>query len=1352
MSNSSKSKNDASVKASKGSAPPASASAKRAPVSSTPVINPSPSKTSTTAPSSSSSKVVSPRKDQTSTPYPPEQPPKPTDPLPSVSRDLGQPTRTVSAPLPTTPNTEQPLGSHHVPFKSGATMTTPQPPQWNLGAHPYNPVEHQYSYNPYNTPAYTQPSVQKPPSKAIPIKDPNTQQFVSLKDPSPASNTGGFKSGYTEAFVPRNASTAAQASASSASSPSDSTTSSSTSDKSPSPTVSASPSTPAVSSSPSSSSSSEIQPKPATPTSMFPEFAVKKDDKSAAVDKDDDKEDSDSKKKKKNIKEVAKNADKGNYAAKEFDAFSTKPKEKEIKPEPAPSTSSSSSSASEPAKDEEEDSWDKKPDLDESITAVLKNSQNVPRQPYRPPGATTSVAPQQPTPTPHNSSNDKDPNWNAGGEGKKTYNRDYLLQFQDKCRERPANLPSIDVILGNEDSASLRSSSGSVGSYGGGGGRNKPSGDRGSYPRGPRNDTSFPGGAGAGGPGGRGGKSAKGPGGRGGSNSGAKHSQNQNAPAVAPLKHNPDAYQRPDLSTLDDDTLTLRKANGHLNKLAMDNFLSLSDKIIDIPITSVFILDGIIAKIFEKALSEPKFVGMYANLCAKISAVGKIAPFPDPQDPTKTITFRRALLNKCQEEFESNQSKAKTARAATVAKEGQVSFTEEQKAEQELENTKARKRYLGNIKFIGELYKCDMLTEKIMHECIVKLLGEIKHPSDEDLEALCKLLSTIGKKLDQNSRAKSHMDTYFSRINTVTNHPSISPRIKFALEEVMELRKNSWVPRRDANAPKTIKELHKEAAAAEVANQRAAIQQRQRERDNPPPKQSLPPSRPSTTNTRPGAGRDDDGDSRGGRGGSDRGGRSGPASSRGAASSQDDGWNTVPTSNRSRAPPPQSEAQRAKPSATAGNILLAPPARNWEKGAQGSTGGADSKRQSSGMYDSITPSQNSQRGGKGGRGADGRGRNDRRDSDSKDKESAPAPATTAAPKSMEEIEKELKTTLDEFATSGDAKEAAMCVKDLNSPSLFPDMVNHLVMAVLEKKDKDRERVTALLRACLEENVIPAAKMTEGFAMITSQMSDLVIDIPMADKYVGSMMGELIVTTSVGFALTETLKELVGVGSGPGIAGKMISEVFRILSEKKPDLAEKNKESIPKFYKAGYTGEMATAGSAAQPKAPVQTSAGTSKIVELINAGETPSKIIAWIKEHISQVTEDEATARGVMKAVLVAGQKNVENGTAEERTNAARDSLEKYAVVLQKVIIGPLQQAALFEVQGFWDSLKRPKGMMDGLFDTLYGECAFDEDAFIVWSEDSSDNTPGKTEALVDSNKWLSDLKQRSEEEDDEEA
>ncbi|CAG8547203.1 2819_t:CDS:2, partial [Racocetra fulgida] len=52
---------------------------------------------------------------------------------------------------------------------------------------------------------------------------------------------------------------------------------------------------------------------------------------------------------------------------------------------------------------------------------------------------------------------------------------------------------------------------------------------------------------------------------------------------------------------------------------------------------------------------------------------------------------------------------------------------------------------LGLIRFIGELFKLNMLTERIMHECIKKLLTVHGVPEEEEMESLCKLMTTAAK-------------------------------------------------------------------------------------------------------------------------------------------------------------------------------------------------------------------------------------------------------------------------------------------------------------------------------------------------------------------------------------------------------------------------------------------------------------------------------------------------------------------------------------------------------------------------------------------------------------------------------
>ena len=65
--------------------------------------------------------------------------------------------------------------------------------------------------------------------------------------------------------------------------------------------------------------------------------------------------------------------------------------------------------------------------------------------------------------------------------------------------------------------------------------------------------------------------------------------------------------------------------------------------------------------------------------------------------------------------------------------------------EMQLRIAKNKRRSLGNIRFIGELFKLSMLTEKIMHECILQLLKSI---DEESLECMYRLLTTVGKLID----------------------------------------------------------------------------------------------------------------------------------------------------------------------------------------------------------------------------------------------------------------------------------------------------------------------------------------------------------------------------------------------------------------------------------------------------------------------------------------------------------------------------------------------------------------------------------------------------------------------------
>ncbi|OEL19081.1 Eukaryotic translation initiation factor 4G [Dichanthelium oligosanthes] len=250
----------------------------------------------------------------------------------------------------------------------------------------------------------------------------------------------------------------------------------------------------------------------------------------------------------------------------------------------------------------------------------------------------------------------------------------------------------------------------------------------------------------------------------------------------------------------DEEEAKQRQLKAILNKLTPQNFEKLFAQVKELNIDNVVTLTGVISQIFDKALMEPTFCEMYASFCFRLAG-----DLPNFVKDDEKITFKRLLLNKCQEEFERGEREQ--AEADKAEEEG---GTKQSEVEREEKRIRARRRMLGNIRLIGELYKKKMLTERIMHECINKLLGEYQNPDGEDLEALCKLMSTIGEMIDH-PRAKVHMDFYFDLIQKLSENSKLSSRIRFMLEDVIDLRRNKWRQRRKVEGPKKIDEVRRDA-------------------------------------------------------------------------------------------------------------------------------------------------------------------------------------------------------------------------------------------------------------------------------------------------------------------------------------------------------------------------------------------------------------------------------------------------------------------------------------------------------------------------------------------------------------
>jgi translation initiation factor 4G len=288
-----------------------------------------------------------------------------------------------------------------------------------------------------------------------------------------------------------------------------------------------------------------------------------------------------------------------------------------------------------------------------------------------------------------------------------------------------------------------------------------------------------------------------------------------------------------------------RKVKAALNKMTPEKFDRIADQILLIASQSKEEADGrtlrqVIQLTFEKATDEAHWASMYAKFCKRmLETMSPEVRDERIKDKNGQVVsggnlFRKYLLNRCQEEFErgwavnlpekpeEEDEGKKTAEAALLSDEYYAAAA-------------AKRRGLGLVQFIGELYKLGMLTERIMHECVHKLVDYKGVPDEAEIESLSKLLRTIGGNLDQTEKGRPMMDAYFQRIQTMVDLPELPSRLKFMLMDVVDLRRAKWVSKETNKGPKTLEEVRAEAEAAQAAKAQEAARTNQRGGGGRPP-------------------------------------------------------------------------------------------------------------------------------------------------------------------------------------------------------------------------------------------------------------------------------------------------------------------------------------------------------------------------------------------------------------------------------------------------------------------------------------------------------------------------------------
>ncbi|KAL3941737.1 MAG: hypothetical protein SGBAC_003949 [Bacillariaceae sp.] len=227
-----------------------------------------------------------------------------------------------------------------------------------------------------------------------------------------------------------------------------------------------------------------------------------------------------------------------------------------------------------------------------------------------------------------------------------------------------------------------------------------------------------------------------------------------------------------------------------LNKISWTSLERMTDQFVETTQieTNEDVRKVVIHLLIQKSQMEHHFGPLYASLCAIIAK--KFKP------------FKKELLTQCQKEFQKDTAKkiAETTKGIT------------DKTEVEYHTMLIRKGYLGHMKFLGELYKRDVVKLSSMMHCLDELLQEDEN--EDSLECFAELMTTMGAKLDGHAK-KNNKPFDWDRVVTIRKSTKISNRIKFLLQDLLDLRNNEWVSRRQKETAVNLKDLHKEIAKEE---------------------------------------------------------------------------------------------------------------------------------------------------------------------------------------------------------------------------------------------------------------------------------------------------------------------------------------------------------------------------------------------------------------------------------------------------------------------------------------------------------------------------------------------------------
>jgi len=780
-----------------------------------------------------------------------------------------------------------------------------------------------------------------------------------------------------------------------------------------------------------------------------------------------------------------------------------------------------------------------------------------------------------------------------------------------------------------------------------------------------------------------------------------------------------------------------KEVRSILNKLTPQNFDKLVNKFKQLVIDTEKKLVDCMEIVFEKAVDEPAFSSAYASMCKELSR--KVVKQENSDDP---VNFIQILIRRCQKEFLADY----------ISEEQRKKFNEDlasadtEELKKKIENEfqmleqKMRRRSLGNIRFISELYNLSMLQGQIMFSIIGKL---VKAVDEESLECLCRLLATSGARLEKEVSKtvnEAAFVGFFDAIESVIRERKTSSRVRFLLQDIVELRKNKWVGRRKEAGPKTIDEIHKEAQIEALR-----IQLADQRPEAPTARRSEERSRRKTEY------------------------RVKPIS--------DGEWSNVPSKAAKISDVVDPERIKLIRKVDTDTIKLGPSGgRNssWAIGSGTKTTETVTNKNRFQMLDDVEPAAVTPV--YTGRASEpvrssvdrsvSRGRPDATKTVSQNSSRDPSISMRSRPLLVgdplidgDKMRIKFRTLLDEYIINCDFEETFASICALVPHKLADAIVEETFNHGMEKKEKEQRSLCGnLLSNLLNKDCLTVEHVVAGLGGLLEFASDIIIDIPKFWDYTADILCRILLQADSGDLILEKCCSYLEKEMQDTFVKSTLNAAKSVSETKLGNLLNQRRTVFEKLIHQDFDefiAENNLQASGEPEPIPEHLTNGNRhenlyrKLTQILDKKNPGNEEMSQIDTIMCDITLVNETVRTLITAVI----ESVVDGIGGPSVSCTlnKDVFLARVPLLKKYLDAnkDLEMSALFAIQNLVHKLEHPNKLLHNILEVLYDKDCVSEDALLEWEKNEDpEEQEGKGVALKSCTQFFEWLKTAEEEEE----